>query len=213
MKRFASYARGVTQPPLPDTFLAALRELERHYLAADDPIVGSGFHGGPVRWEAERRPILDAIERDGDFLDIGCANGYLLESLLGWAAEDGIALIPHGMDIGAGLVAAARRRLPDFADNIHVGDAWQWEPPRRYDFVYTIWDCVPPDHLAAHVKRLADRFVAPGGRFILGAYGSRSRNEPPFDVAGFLTEIEFKVEGSRIAGEPPTAAFAWIDPK
>jgi hypothetical protein len=196
---------------LPPEFIADLRDLERYYLAAADPIVGSGFHGGAERWEAERRPILDAVDGDAHLLDVGCANGYLLECLVAWAAEDGIALTPHGVDIGAGLIARARERLPAFAGNLHVGDAWEWEPPRRYDVVYTIWDCVPADYLEAFVHRLLDLFVAPGGRFVLGAYGSRSRGEPPFDVAGFLEEIGLDVVGSRIAGDPPTVAFAWTD--
>jgi SAM-dependent methyltransferase len=194
---------------LPPEFVAYLRDLERYYLAADDPIVGSGFHGGAERWEAERRPILDAVERDVHLLDVGCANGYLLECLVGWAAEDGIALTPHGVDIGAGLIALARERLPAFADNMHVGNAWEWEPPRQYDVVYTIWDCVPADYLEAFVHRLLDRFVTPGGRFVLGAYGSRSRKESPFDAAGFLSDIGLEVVGARNAGNPPTAAFAW----
>jgi hypothetical protein len=196
---------------LPPDFLADLRDLERYYLGAEDPIVGSGFHGGPERWEAERRPILDAVERDAHLLDVGCANGYLLECLVTWAAEDGIALTPHGVDIGAGLIERARERLPDFADNLHVGNAWEWDPPRRYDVVYTIWDCVPADYLEAYVRRILDRFVTPGGRFVLGAYGSRSRGIPPFDVASFLSEIGLEVVSTRIAGQPPTTAFAWVD--
>ncbi|HUG75214.1 MAG TPA: class I SAM-dependent methyltransferase [Acidimicrobiia bacterium] len=195
---------------LPPEFIAELRELERHYLAAEDPIVGSGFHGGPERWEAERRPILDAVDRDAHLLDVGCANGYLLECLVAWAAEDGYAIVPHGVDIGEELVARARKRLPAFADNLHVGNAWDWEPPRRYDVVYTIWDCVPADYLEAFVRRLLDQFVAPGGRFVLGAYGSRSRNERPFDVASFLKDIGLEVVDHRLVGAP-TAAFSWVD--
>lgn len=197
--------------PLPDDFLERLRELEAHYLAADDPIVGSGFHGGAERWEAERRPILDAVDRDGHLIDVGCANGHLLECLVEWAAADGMALVPHGVDIGPGLVEAARRRLPRHAANLHVGNAWEWEPPRRYDFVYALWDCVPEAYLGAYVGRLLDRFVAPGGRLILGAYGSRSRGTPPFDVAAFLGEMGLDVAGSTAAGDPTTVAFAWVD--
>jgi hypothetical protein len=196
---------------LPDDFLAHIRSLEEYYLASDDPIVGSGFHGGPQRWEAERRPILEAVERDGHLLDVGCANGLLLESLVGWAAEDGIALVPHGVDIGPGLVEAARTRLPGFAANIHLGNSWDWRPPRRYDFVYALWDCVPEDFLAEYVARLLDLFVAPDGRLIVGAYGSRSRGTPPFDVAAFLEGMGLTLAGSTAAGEPTTVAFAWVD--
>lgn len=200
----------VVRDSLPEWFLEDLSALERAYLGTDDPIVGSGFHGGPARWEAQRRPILDAVHRDGHLLDVGCANGYLLECLVRWAAEDGLAITPHGVDIGAGLVARARDRLPEFADNLHVGDAWEWEPPRRYDVVYTVWDCVPEDYLEDFVRRLLARFVAPGGRFVLGAYAGRGLDETPFDVARFLTGMGLEVAGRRIAGDPPTATFAWV---
>jgi 2-polyprenyl-3-methyl-5-hydroxy-6-metoxy-1,4-benzoquinol methylase len=35
------------------------------------------------------RLLADAIRSSGSFLDIGCANGHLMETLTGWAAEDG----------------------------------------------------------------------------------------------------------------------------
>ncbi len=68
-------------------FLQDLRALESAYLKEDDPIRQSGFRGGADRWRGERGPILNAIETDGDLLDIGCANGYLLECLLNWGAS------------------------------------------------------------------------------------------------------------------------------
>lgn len=196
---------------LPPEFLESLVALEEDYLRSDDPIAGSGFHGGAERWEEERRPILEAVHGSGDFLDVGCANGYLLECLVGWAAADGMTLIPHGVDAGPRLVAAARRRLPRFAANLHEGNAWDWEPPRRYHYVYSLWDCVPEEFLGHYVGRLFDRFVEPGGRLILGAYGSRSRGLPPFDVGGFLTAVGLPPVGHTTGGNPPVAGFAWVD--
>ena len=38
--------------------------------------------------ERARRPIVSAIDRDGTFLDVGCANGLLMESLATWAGEE-----------------------------------------------------------------------------------------------------------------------------
>lgn len=55
--------------------------LERPYLEAEDPRGGSGFRGDEARWERARRPIVSAIDRDGTFLDVGCANGLLMESV------------------------------------------------------------------------------------------------------------------------------------
>lgn len=61
---------------LPNDFLCELELLEAAYLKEDDRIRQSGFSGGAERWRAERGPILDAIDTDGDLLDVGCANGY-----------------------------------------------------------------------------------------------------------------------------------------
>jgi hypothetical protein len=64
------------------------------YLGGDNPRAQSGHSGDAERWEGARRLLLDAVERPGSFLDIGCANGHLMECLRAWAAEDGIDLEP-----------------------------------------------------------------------------------------------------------------------
>ena len=48
------------------------------YLAGDNPRAQSGFAGDERRWEAARRPILEAVDRCGTFLDVGCASGLLM---------------------------------------------------------------------------------------------------------------------------------------
>jgi SAM-dependent methyltransferase len=197
--------------PLPPDFLAHIRSLEDAYLAADDPILQSGFHGGSERWRAEREPILQAVERDGSFLDIGCANGHLLECLIAWARERGTALEPFGVDIGPRLIAAAKQRLPAFGANFWVANAWDWRPPQRFRYVYTLNDCVPPEMLRAHVVRLLERAVEPGGRLIVGSYGSRSRGEPPLKIAEALASFGLEVAGRAYGGEPTVTAFAWTD--
>lgn len=128
-------------PPktLPVEFLRALAALERAYLAESDPLRQSGFGGVPHRWRAEREPILHAIDGDGDLLDIGCANGMLLESFSAWALERHITLTPYGVDQGAQLIALARARYPGFASHFFVGNAWSWQPPRCFRYVYTLY--------------------------------------------------------------------------
>lgn len=195
---------------LPDTFLRELEALEASYLRHDDPIEQSGFGGGRERWRAEREPILDAIEADGDLLDVGCANGYLLECLVQWGHERGIRLIPYGLDQGRRLVELARQRQPHLAANFFVGNAWDWQPPRLFDYVYTLLDCVPPDYAVEYVRRLLVRAVAPGGRLIVGSYGSRSREIPPTDVGAFLGSAGFAIVGTSQGGTPCIARFAWI---
>jgi hypothetical protein len=194
---------------LPPDFLT--RALEASYLRSGDPIRQSGFGGGAERWRAEREPVLEAIDGDGDLLDVGCANGYLLECLVAWGAERGLALTPFGVDIGPALIAEAKRRLPDLADNFWVGNGWDWRPPRRFRYVYTLYDNVPEELLAPYAQRLLEYVVEPGGRLIVGAYGSRSRGTPPFDVAGFLEANGIAISGRTSAGEPPIVSFAWVD--
>lgn len=196
---------------LPDGFLRGLAKLERSYLMEDDPIRQSGFGGGAERWRAEREPILDAVTSDGDFLDACCANGYLLECLVAWGRGRGRRLVPWGLDHGAGLVALARRRLAEFASDFFVGNAWEWEPPRRFRYVYTLLDCVPGDFRIEYVRRLLGRFVTPGGRLIVGDYGSRSRGRPPLDVTGVLRSAGLAVAGTSAGGSPAITAFAWAE--
>jgi SAM-dependent methyltransferase len=197
--------------PLPPEFLSRLGTLEAAYLSSDDPLRQSGFGGGDARWRAERSPILDAISGSGSLLDVGCANGYLLESLVSWGGERGLALTPFGVDRSSRLVTLARQRLSRFAQHFFVANAWDWMPPRRFRYVYSVYDCVPRTYFAAFVDHLASEVTAPGGRLILGAYGSGARGEPPAAVDRMLVESGFTVIGSATAGTPPMARFAWID--
>nr|HMN29772.1 hypothetical protein [Caldilineaceae bacterium] len=105
----------------------------------------------------------------------------------------------------------ARRRLPQFADHFFVGNGWDWQPPHPFRYVYALYDCVPLDYLPTYARRLLDTIVAPGGRLIVGAYGSRSRQEAPLDVAIVLQSADLTVVGQSAGGSPIHARFAWID--
>jgi SAM-dependent methyltransferase len=198
---------------LPDAFLKEIKALESAYLKYDDPIMQSGFSGGSKRWRQEREPILNAVYSDGDFLDVGCANGYLLECLVEWGKERTVKLTPFGIDIGSKLIKLAQKRLPEFADNFYVGNAWDWNPPRKFKYVYTLHDCVPKEYLKEFIIRLLTKTVAPGGRLILGSYGSRSHKIAPFDVDKFLNSYGLVVSGTAQGGRPPITKFAWVDKK
>jgi len=189
------------------------RTLEAGYLAHDDPIRQSGFSGGPDRWRRERGPILEAIDVDGDLLDVGCANGYLLECLVAWAAERGRRIVPYGVDLSEKFIDLARRRLPKHADHFWVANAWAWSPPRRFRFVYALLDSVPDESMGTYAHRLLDRSVETGGRLIAGHYGSRSRGVPPLDVAALLTADGLRVAGEAAGGDPIITRFAWVDKK
>jgi SAM-dependent methyltransferase len=191
--------------------------LEERYLAANDPRGGSGFRGDEARWERGRRAIVDAIDRDGTFLDIGCANGLLMESLHRWAAEAGHAVEPYGLDAIRSLVDLAQARLPQWRDRFFVGDARRWTEPsgKRFDFVRTELEYARLDERTALVGHLVDDVVAPGGRLIVCAYGKASAGvETVEPVADPLRAWGFAVAGEAEAHDTNSVRFtriAWID--
>jgi SAM-dependent methyltransferase len=111
---------------------------------------------------------LAAVDRDGTFLDVGCANGFLMESVREWGAEEGHDIEAYGLEVSPELAELARRRLPEWADRIFVGNAREWIPPRRFDFVRTGLDYAPPTRRRELVEHLLAHVVAPGGRLIVG---------------------------------------------
>ena len=194
---------------LPPEFLDRLRDLEVSYLRETDPVRQSGFGGGQHRWRMERELVLDAVSGHGDFLDVGCANGHLLECLVKWALERDIRLTPYGVDFGAELIALAQKRLPKYGTHFWVGNSWEWIPPRPFDYVYSLYDCVPEDMLTAYIRRLVRHYLAASGTLILGAYGSLSKGEPARDVTLDIVAAGFRVVGSSSRGELPTSRVAW----
>lgn len=191
----------------PKEFMDVHRSMEVAYTAFDDPIRQSGFHGGPARWEAERSPIIQAIDSDGDFLDIGCANGLLVENVVEWAAVRGCAITPYGIDLGLGLIEIAKQRMPDHAQNFVAGDAWNWEPGRQWEYVYSLADVSPHAMRSEWLARMYS-LVRPAGRMILGSYRS-STGEAAIDPSRWLEDCGYDVEGSLVAGKAEASRFAW----
>jgi SAM-dependent methyltransferase len=167
-------------------------EFERHYLASAEPTAQSGCNTGPEGWEIGRRPIATAIHRPGTFLDIGCANGLLMESIVRWAAHP---LEPYGLDFAPGLVELARSRLPESADRIYLGDVREWESPHRFDFIRTELVYVEGDRRRDLVERLL-LWLQPGGRLIVCGYG-----EPVcVEVRGWGIEPELELAWRSASG-------------
>jgi len=107
-----------------DYFTYVNKLLEDAYLQHSEPWRQSGMSGPEDRWVRLRKPVADCMDRSGSFLDIGCANGYLLECCLKWTVERGILIEPYGLDISEKLVALAKQRLPQYADRFFVGNAF-----------------------------------------------------------------------------------------
>lgn len=177
-------------------------EYDLHYLATDDPRAQSGFSGDAARWEAARRTIVDAIDRPGTLLDIGCANGLLMESIAEWAP---FPIEPYGVDYAPRLVELARRRLPSWKEQIWLADLSTWEPPRRFEFIHLRLDI-------GHVGRVA-RWCR---RLIVSSDGSFRRPESPKaqPVAERLRALGMKVAGDsyrRSDEHLVEIAVAWVD--
>jgi SAM-dependent methyltransferase len=127
--------------------------------------------GPDERWISLRKPVADCIDRSGSLLDIGCANGYLLECCLKWTADRGINVEPYGLDISEKLVALARNRLPEYANNIFIGNAMTWLPPRRFDFVRTELVYVPAEYEKQYIEFILENHLNPGGKLLIANYG------------------------------------------
>ena len=195
------------QPP--DEFIADEVAVESAYISSDDPVEQSGFHGGRRRWIEERRGLTEAINRSGEFLDVGCANGLLAQDVAAWCAEDGNRIVPFGVDIGAQLVESAARRNRGYEHHFLVANAWEWEPNRQWDFVYSLLDLSPPDMYCEWFDRLL-RLVAPNGRLILGAYGSLSRGIAPEKPGDAIRACGLVVAGTASSANG-NSEFAWTD--
>ncbi len=161
--------------------------LETAYLRGRSPWQQSGFGLHSVRtersWETLRRPVVDCLldalpssrsAQPIDFLDIGCANGYLLQCSVEWAATAGVTLVPWGLDLSDKLVALARQRLPSHADHLFCGNAWAWTPPRRFNALRTELVYVPEPLRQRYIERLLSEFLVEDGVLLAAEYIGRT---------------------------------------
>jgi SAM-dependent methyltransferase len=187
-------------------FEAARAAITEYYLAdPSNPYRQSGRSSGAERWQETRRCIVQAVHRDGDFLDVGCANGLLLESLIGWAVERGFTLRPHGIDFVPELIELSRERLARHGGTFEVANAFYWVPSRRFDFVRTNLDYIQRADWPAFIARQYSA-VADGGRLILCQY--RNAEDERVDVGALLTELGYEVRGQ---AEASGISAAWCE--
>jgi SAM-dependent methyltransferase len=190
----------------PDYYADNLRLLEPAYLRGSTVQEASGFSGDAAAWRARRGTVVEGIDRDGSFLDVGCANGLLMESVRDWAAERGYRIEPYGVDLAPGLVALARRRLPQWADRIEVGNAIDYRPAggRRFTFAHLLLDAVPVHRRGDLVRHALAHLVAPGGRLLVSHYLGDGGTD--LTAAGHLRALGFDLAGSAGGGQT-----AWLD--
>lgn len=187
------------------------RVLETAYISHEEPWRQSGMSGPADRWASLRRPVADCIERSGSFLDIGCANGYLLECCVRWTAHRGLKVDAFGLDISEKLIALARRRLAQWADRFYVANAYLWRPPRRFDYVRTELVYVPAEHERDYVRHLLENYLNPGGTLLVANYsedmpdpakGLLPGNHPTRKLLDRLAELGFEPAGFKDGYDP-----------
>ncbi|NNF64565.1 MAG: class I SAM-dependent methyltransferase [Acidimicrobiia bacterium] len=174
-----------------DSYFAQNRAATASYYLADpdNPFQQSGRGCGQERWDETRRVFADLVDRPGSYLDVGCANGLLLQSLAEWVTDHRLDLF--GVDFVAGLVALASERLPDAV--IWEANAWDWDPPQRFTHVRTNLEYVPEADWPELVRRHA-RWVEPGGRLVVAHYPDRF--ESPVDVVRVIAEAGLQAAGA-----------------
>ena len=190
-----------------EDYFRVLSDAVREYYLAEpsNPFQQSGRSSGEARWKETRRPMLEAVHHSGHFMDVGCANGLWLESLVGWARERGVSIRPHGIDVVPELVDLARARFPTDRQSFEVANAFYWQPKRPYDFVRTNLEYVPHPDWVAFIQHQYSA-VAVGGRLILCHY--RNLDEPSIDPGLVAQSAGFTVSG-RV--EIPGTAIAWVE--
>jgi methyltransferase family protein len=182
------------------------------YLSYAEPWKQSGKGGDDEEeWRWARELVFDTFAPEHEtFLDIGCANGYLMESMHRWGAERGKNVEPYGLDISWRLAALARYRLPHWADRIFTGNALDWTPPRRFDVVNFGVEYVPPPRRRELIEHLLNDVLVPGGRLVLRPE-RLDPNEP--SPAERFAAIGFDAAGTSEAVHPRNAQVrrtAWL---
>jgi len=157
------------------------------YLAKDNPRGQSGHGGDAKHYAFTHLPIIDAIYKDGTFLDVGCANGHLMEMVHKWAAALGFDVPVYGVDISEGLLELAKRRLPHWSDHFYLGNSLYWKPAQKFDYVHIGGlSQVPEDDERALFEHLMENYVADGGKLILGPYWQHEGDSRHFAIQRLL---------------------------
>ena len=206
-----------------DYYQHTLELLEDSYVAADergDLAGGSGSGGGLARWQRKRKVIVAAFDHDGTWLDVGCANGLLMQTLCGWAAERNVRVEPYGLELSQRVAQRARQRLPRWAGRIWPGNVMTWMPPMRFDYVTLLPEFVPVELRGAMLVRVRDQFLKPTGRLSVSCYrpgaapGQHDRGAP--SAPQLLCELGFAADGfAEVQDEDGTlwTSVAWLDRK
>lgn len=186
---------NVSPEALPGWYAEYRQLIEKYYLEPGrTPWQQSGKGGTFEDWTRLRIPISECISAPGSFLDIGCANGFLLECLLDWTSMKGVEIVPYGLDFSPPLIEMARTRLPQFKNNMYIGNALDWQPPMRYDYVRTNIEFVPHNYHTAYLNRLRNDFLSERGILIIAQYRSSLEDLSTDWIDDYLKSLGYSIE-------------------
>jgi len=160
------------------------QHFSEHYLAGDNPRAQSGHGGDELNYFHSHIILVNVIHKNGSFIDVGCANGHLLESLERWInGLDYYKLTFYGLDISQGLIDLAKKRLPQWSHCFFVGNAFFWVPEHKYDYVCVKeLGYVPPNRQRQFFEHLIKHYVSFNGRLILGPFSEESKSSNTIDL-------------------------------
>ncbi len=201
------YSRGLIS--IEEYFRCYSQENTKLYLSQDNPRAQSGHGSDKYWWRHVRSMILEPIFSDGRFIDVGCANGYLIESLDRWMKNTDVDVQFYGLELSKGLLDLALHRLPEFSSRLFHGNALYWKPPFRFDYVYTmILPDIPRELHREFLGNLFENYLAPGGKLILGPWNDHGLEEEIAEIGFCPTGY---CEKSFVGKSYKLKRVVWID--
>lgn len=184
------------------------------YLAQDNPRGQSGHGGDEYHYIFSHLPILEVVYKNGTFLDVGCANGYLMESVHKWAAAIGFDLQVFGVEISEGLIELAKNRLPQWHERFFIGNSFFWKPEQKFDYIHLGWlGHVPKDDERLYFEHLMENYLVGGGRMIVGPYWYENEDSKQKTFQNYGVLPTGYVEKTHYSKPNMKRKVMWIDKK
>ncbi len=185
-------------------------------LIDENQVVGVDFN----QWTKIRSFISKSINKGGKFLDIGCANGFLLRCLQEWCDYK---IEPYGIDKSRDSIKQAKELFPLQRKNFIVKDLFKLPKsgleevsrlglPTKYDFIYwNVWDTIKfvNQKEVDAVKKMLEA-VSANGRLVFGFYNNDNKqNMEDMKKIKKLEEKGFNFSG--VLDNGLNDIIAWID--
>lgn len=176
-------------------FYEAIKEyIDEEPAEEDTPWRKSARSGTFAEWTRLHIPIIECINSSGSVLDTVCGNGFLLECLMEWGRHKDLELIPFGLEYSLPVKEKAKLRHPQYPDNFFHGNAWEWVPPQKFNFVLVDLVTIPIQLRQNYVEKLLDAYVVSGGRLIVSHNRNHHEDLSEQWITDDVGEYGFKIE-------------------